>query len=72
MLTCWYCTGIQRIDSTIPIHPGSTAAARKPSVGYNGNLLVGKAYTGLLDFKPGDEFEIKLDRKQIRWVSEGA
>ena len=32
----------------------------------NGNLLIGKAYTTLLDLKPGDEFDIKLGRKQIR------
>ena len=32
----------------------------------NGNLLIGKAYTVLLDLKAGDEFEIKLGRKQIR------
>ncbi len=38
----------------------------------NGNLLVGKAYTGLLDLKPGDEFEIKLGRKQIRLIPAGA
>jgi hypothetical protein len=37
----------------------------------NGNLLVGKAYTGLLDLRPGDEFEIKLGRKQIRLVPVG-
>jgi hypothetical protein len=30
-----------------------------------GNLLVGKAYTSLLELKPGDEFEIKLGRKRI-------
>jgi hypothetical protein len=29
---------------------------------------VGKAYTALLDLKPGDEFEIKLGRKAIRLV----
>ena len=28
----------------------------------NGNLLVGKAYTAILDLHPGDEFEIKLGR----------
>jgi hypothetical protein len=39
--------------------------------GYNGNLLVGKAYTAQLDLKPGDEFEIKLGRKQIRLVPVG-
>jgi hypothetical protein len=40
-------------------------------VQFNGNLLVGKAYTGLLNLKPGDEFEIKLGRKQIRLVRVG-
>ena len=34
----------------------------------NGNLLVGKAYTVLLGLEPGDEFEIKLGRKQIKLV----
>ena len=37
----------------------------------NGNLLIGKAYTALLELKPGDEFEIKLGRKQIRLVPVG-
>ena len=32
----------------------------------NGNLLIGKAYTALLDLKAGDVFEIKLGIKQIR------
>ena len=34
----------------------------------NGNLLIGKAYTALLNLNPGDEFEIKLGRRQIRLV----
>ena len=38
----------------------------------NGNLLVGRAYTNLLNLEPGDEFEIKLGRKQIRLVPVGA
>jgi len=38
---------------------------------FNGNLMVGKAYTDLLDLKPGDEFEIKLGRKVIRLVPVG-
>jgi hypothetical protein len=38
----------------------------------NGNLLIGKAYTALLDLKPGDEFEIKLGRKHIRLIPAGA
>ena len=31
----------------------------------NGNLLVGKAYTAMLNLEPGDEFEIKLGKKAI-------
>ena len=54
---------------------GKGKAGRKLSyvatVQGNGNLLIGKAYTGLLDLKPGDEFEIKLGRKQIRLVPAG-
>ncbi|HBH72938.1 MAG TPA: AbrB family transcriptional regulator [Synechococcales bacterium UBA10510] len=38
---------------------------------FNGNMLVGRAYTTLLDLKPGDEFEIKLGKKQIRLVPAG-
>ncbi|MEC7896610.1 MAG: AbrB family transcriptional regulator [Cyanobacteriota bacterium] len=37
----------------------------------DGNLLIGKAYTAMLDLQPGDEFEIKLGRKQIRLVPVG-
>ncbi len=40
-------------------------------VQFNGNLLVGKAYTQQLGLEPGDEFEIKLGRKQIRLVPVG-
>ena len=32
----------------------------------NGNLLIGKAYTALLDLKPGDVYKIKLTKKQIK------
>ena len=38
----------------------------------NGNLLVGKAYTAMLDLNPGDEFEIKIGRKQIQLIPAGA
>ena len=41
-------------------------------VQFNGNLMVGKAYTAILDLKPGDEFEIKLGRKQIKLIPAGA
>jgi hypothetical protein len=38
----------------------------------NGNLLVGKAYTAMLDLLPGDEFEIKLGHKQIKLIPAGS
>ena len=38
----------------------------------NGNLLVGKAYTAMLGLQPGDAFEIKLGRKQVRLVPAGS
>jgi hypothetical protein len=41
-------------------------------VQFNGNLMVGKGYTAQLGLKPGDEFEIKLGRKQVRLVPAGA
>lgn len=54
------------------------STSRKASVGrklsyiakvhFNGNLLVGKAYTSVLGLKPGDEFDIKLERKGIRLI----
>ena len=47
--------------------PGRKLSFRT-KVQFNGNLLVGKAYTALLDLKPGDEFEIKLGRGGIRLV----
>ena len=37
----------------------------------NGNLLVGKAYTAMLDLNVGDEFEIKLGKKAIRLIPVG-
>jgi hypothetical protein len=55
---------------------GKGKAGRKLSyvatVQGNGNLLIGKAYTAMLDLKPGDEFEIKLGRKQIKLIPSGA
>jgi hypothetical protein len=41
-------------------------------VQFNGNLMVGSAYTAQLGLKPGDEFEIKLGRKQIKLIPLGA
>jgi hypothetical protein len=48
---------------------GRGQAGRKLSfftkVQFNGNLMVGSAYTAQLGLKPGDQFEIKLGRNQI-------
>jgi hypothetical protein len=38
----------------------------------NRTLVVGRAYTAQLGLEPGDEFEIKLGRKQIKLVPIGS
>jgi hypothetical protein len=59
---------------------GSSGGKGKPGrslsfvtkIQFNGNLMVGKAYTAQLGLEPGDEFEIKLGRKQIQLIPLGA
>jgi len=55
---------------------GSSKPGRKltyvATVQGNGNLLVGKAYTAMLGFQPGDEFDIRLGRKQIKLIPSGS
>ena len=57
---------------------GGSAGKRGRSLSFvatvqtNGNLLVGNAYTAKLGVKPGDVFEIKLGKKQIRLLPAGA
>ncbi|WP_094556419.1 AbrB family transcriptional regulator [Synechococcus sp. 1G10] len=51
---------------------GGRSLSYTTKIQFNGNLMVGKAYTALLDLKPGDEFEIKLGKKQIRLIPVGA
>ncbi|MEO0869166.1 MAG: AbrB family transcriptional regulator [Cyanobacteria bacterium J06642_11] len=41
------------------------AATYRVSVHKNGNLLIGASYTKELGLEAGDEFEIKLGKKQI-------
>jgi len=41
-------------------------------VQFNGNLMVGKAYTAPLGLQPGDVFEIKLGRNYIKLIPLGA
>jgi hypothetical protein len=58
-------------DASSPGKPGRKLSFTT-KVQFNGNLMVGKAYTAMLGLQPGDEFEIKLGRKQIRLVPLGA
>jgi len=57
------------------IYLGDIGTGRKLSyrttVQGNGNLLVGKAYTAMLDLQVGDEFIIKLGKKAIRLIPVG-
>ena len=52
--------------------PGGRKLSYTATVQGNGNLLIGKAYTALLDLEPGDEFTIKLGKKAIRLIPTGA
>jgi len=45
---------------------GGRTAGYRVGVQFNGNLLIGSAYTKQLGASPGDEFEIVLGRKHIR------
>ena len=51
--------------------PGRSLSSNT-KIQFNGNLLFGKAYTAQLGLEPGDEFEIKLGRKQIQLIPLGA
>lgn len=55
-------------DATSGIGKGGRKLSYVATVQGNGNLLIGKAYTALLELEAGDEFEIKLGRKQIRLI----
>ena len=64
--------GVNLTSGGAAIGKGGRKLSYVATVQGNGNLLIGKAYTALLDLKPGDEFEIKLGRKQIRLTPVGA
>ena len=46
------------------VDPSWVQVVHKTVIHSNGNLLVGKAYTGVLDLKSGNEFTIKLSKKK--------
>ena len=64
--------GIELGGGGAAIGKGGRKLSYVATVQGNGNLLVGKAYTALLGLEPGDEFEIKLGRKQIKLIPAGA
>ena len=64
--------GIDLGTGSAGIGKGGRKLSYTAKVQGNGNLLVGKAYTAMLDLSPGDEFEIKLGRKAIRLIPVGS
>ena len=56
--------GIDLGGGSAGIGKGGRKLSYKAVVQGNGNLLVGKAYTAMLDLQPGDEFTIKLSKKK--------
>ena len=59
------------VGGTAGVGKGGRKLSFIATVQGNGNLLVGKAYTAMLDLNPGDEFTIKLSKKSIRLVPVG-
>ena len=63
--------GINLGGGTARVGKGGRKLSYVAKVQGNGNLLIGKAYTAMLNLEPGDEFQIKLGKKAIRLVPTG-
>jgi len=63
--------GVSLGGGTAGIGKGGRKLSYIAKVQGNGNLLIGKAYTAMLNLEPGDEFEIKLGKKAIRLLPTG-
>ena len=63
--------GVNLTNGGAAIGKGGRKLSYVATVQGNGNLLIGKAYTALLNLEPGDEFEIKLGKKAIRLIPTG-
>ena len=63
--------GVEFGSGATKVGRGGRKLSYTTKVQFNGNLMIGKAYTAMLDLQPGDEFEIKLGKKQIRLVPVG-
>ncbi|MFN5195550.1 MAG: AbrB family transcriptional regulator [Cyanobacteriota bacterium] len=60
--------GLQLGDGDRPAKRRGREPSFHTRVQFNGNLMVGSAYTAQLGLKPGDTFEIRLGRKQIQLI----
>ena len=63
--------GVELGAGSAGIGKGGRKLSYVATVQGNGNLLIGKAYTAMLDLNPGDNFDIKLGKKAIRLVPVG-
>ena len=63
--------GINLGGGTARVGKGGRKLSYVAKVQGNGNLLIGKAYTAMLNLEPGDEFQIKLGKKAIHLVPTG-
>ena len=63
--------GVELGGGSKGVGKGGRKLSYTAKVQFNGNLMVGKAYTAMLELKPGDDFEIKLGRKSIRLIPVG-
>ena len=65
--------GVELGGGSAGVGKGGRKLSYKAVVQGNGNLLVGKAYTAMLDLQPGDEFTIKLSKKKgVSLIPSGA
>ena len=56
--------GVELGGGSAGIGKGGRKLSYTAKVQGNGNLLVGKAYTAMLELTPGDEFTIKMSEKK--------
>ena len=63
--------GVNLASGGAAIGKGGRKLSYTAKVQGNGNLLIGKAYTAMLELNPGDEFQIKLGKKAIRLIPAG-
>ena len=63
--------GVNLSGSGAAIGKGGRKLSYVAKVQGNGNLLIGKAYTAMLNLEPGDEFDIKPGKKAIRLIPTG-